>query len=174
MKYLKYLVYVLVISSCSSIKVNYDYDKDIDFNAFRSYNYYANLETGMSELDTERLLILLDSALYAKGYKLSSEPDFYVDIQSSDFQKASNSSVGIGVGGTSGNVGGGMSVGIPLGQSQRTRIVQIEFVDEKGKGLFWQAICESNYNPNDLPEKREANLKSLVNKVFSAYPPNRK
>lgn len=171
MKYFKYLLCLAVIFSCNSVKVNYDYDKDIDFNAFKSYNYYANLETGLSELDTERLLILVDSALHAKGYKLSSEPDFYVDIQSSDFQKASNSSVGIGVGGTSGNVGGGMSVGIPLGQSQFTRIVQVDFVDEKGKGLFWQAVSESNYNPSALPEKREASFKALVDKIFSAYPP---
>ena len=52
------LFLIVVISSCSPIYVNYDYEKGIDFKKYITYNYYSDLETGLSELDTKRLLNL--------------------------------------------------------------------------------------------------------------------
>ena len=48
----------------------------------------------------------------------------------------------------------------------------IDFRDENGIGLFWQAVSESSYNPNRTPEKREAKLRAIVEKVLAKYPSN--
>jgi len=171
MKSLKIILLILLVSSCSSIHVNYDYEKTTDFSKYKTYNYYSDLETGMNELDTKRFLKELDTKLQAKGFTISETPDFFINIQSSEFQEVQSSTVGLGVGGSGGHVGGGLSVGIPIGQSKINRRIIIDFIDENGKGLFWQAVSESSYNPKASPEKREELFKVIVEKVLLQYPP---
>ena len=162
---------MLFVASCAPIYVNYDYEKQHDFTKYKTYNYYSDLETGLSELDTKRLLYVMDEALKAKGFTLSSTPDFFINITSSEFQENRNSTVGVGVGGGGRNVGGGISIGIPLGQQNVNTQIIFDFIDENGIGLFWQAVSESSFNPNAKPEQRESRLKAIADKVLAGYPP---
>ena len=171
MKPIKTFLLLLFVASCAPIYVNYDYEKQHDFTKYKTYNYYSDLETGLSELDTKRLLYVMDEALKAKGFTLSSTPDFFINITSSEFQENRNSTVGVGVGGGGRNVGGGISIGIPLGQQNVNRQIIFDFIDENGIGLFWQAVSESSFNPNAKPEERESRLKAIADKVFAGYPP---
>ena len=171
MKLFKSLLLLLIVASCAPIHVNYDYEKGTDFTQYKTYNYYSDMETGLSELDTKRLLDVFDERLSAKGMTLSETPDFYINIQSSEYQEAQRNTVGVGLGGSGRNVGGGISVGIPVGQPKLNRQIIIDFVDESKNGLFWQAVSESSYNPNAVPEKREERLRAIVDKVLEGYPP---
>ena len=159
-----------MFTSCGII-VNYDYEKSTDFTQYKSYNYFDDMETGLSELDTKRLIRAIDTRLETMGMPRSDSPGFYIDIQSQDIQNRNNSNVGVGVGGSGRSVGGGISVGLPLGGSQNTREIVIEFVDDSKGGTFWQAVSESSYSSNASPEKREAKFVALVEKIFTGYPP---
>lgn len=172
MKRILLLFSVLILSSCSSIRVTFDYEKSVNFDAYKSYNYYSDMKSGMSELDTKRLINALDVGLKAKGYRVSDNPDFYIDIGSSEYRQQSGNNMVVGAGTGGGNVGGGISLGIPLGQSKMGRQITIEFVDENSIGLFWQAISDSNYNPNASPEKREAQFTAIVAKILEGFPPD--
>ena len=171
MKFLKIIILTLLIVSCAPIYVNYDYDKAVDFSKYKTYNYYADMKTGLSELDTKRLLDVLDVKMTAKGFALADNPDFFIDIKTREYQESQRSTVGVGVGGGGGNVGGGISIGLPIGQANVNREITFDFVDENKKQLFWHAISESNFNPNTTPEKREERLKAIVEKVLTQYPP---
>lgn len=171
MKHGLVLLAVILLTSCSSIRVNYDYEKTTDFKIYKTYNYFTDVNTGLSALDSKRLIKALDEGLQSRGYTLSENPDFLIYIKSTEFQQAQSNNVGVGVGGGGGNVGGGISIGLPLGQSQIGREIIFDFVDESNDRLFWQAISESNYKPNASPEKREANFLALVNKVLEGFPP---
>jgi hypothetical protein len=160
------------ISSCAPIYVNYDYEKNADFSQYKTYNYYSNIETGLSELDSKRLMDVLDTEMKTKGFSLSETPDFYVNIKSQEYQGVQQSSVGVGIGSTGRNFGGGLSMGIPIGQTNVNREIIIDFVDESNVGLFWQAVTETNYNPKSTPERKEERFRTLVQKVLSGYPPN--
>ncbi len=105
------------------------------------------------------------------GLKRTDNADFYIDIQSRILQNGSNSSVGLGVGGTGNQVGGGVSVGIPLGQGNQVREIFIEFVDLKKDQMFWQAVSSDSFNQTATPEIREANFIAIVDKIFQKYPP---
>lgn len=168
------IIVLLVLVSCAPIRVNYDYDRTTRFDSYKSYQYYADMNTGLSELDTNRLLDALDAKMTEKGYRISKTPDFYIDIKSRSYQEAPKGNVGIGMGGSSGNVGGGVSVGIPVGQGNISREITIDFVDHSKKQLFWQAISESSYNPDTSPEVRNNMLNAIVEKVLSQYPPEEK
>jgi hypothetical protein len=168
------LLIVIFITSCAPVHVNYDYDKTTDFSNYKTYNYYKELNTGLSELDTKRLIDAINGELQLKGFLVSEDPDFLINIQSSEFQEAQRSNVGVGLGGGGRNVGGGVSIGIPMGQNQMNRQILIEFVDENKTGLFWEAKSESSFNPNASPEKREAQFQKIVSKIFTQYPPSKK
>jgi len=171
MKTLQIVIFLLLFSSCSPIRVNYDFEKTTDFTHYKTYNYYVDMQTGLSELDTKRLISAIETNMKVKGITVSDNPDFLINIRSSEYQEAQRSSVGVGVGGGGGNVGGGVSVGIPIGQSTLNRQVTLEFVDENKTGLFWQAVSQSNLSPNVTPEKREEKLNAIVAEVLSQYPP---
>jgi len=171
MKIFKIVLLVLLITSCSSIKVNYDYEKNTDFTKYKTYNYYSDLDTGLNELDSKRLLKALNKNLQIKGMSLSETPDFFINILSDEFHETQRNTVGVGLGGGGGNVGGGISVGIPIGQSNINRRIVIDFIDENGIGLFWQATSNSSFNPKSSPEKREAILNAIAEKILTNYPP---
>ncbi|WP_372975852.1 DUF4136 domain-containing protein, partial [Muriicola sp.] len=106
----------LLLLSCSSLRVDYDYDPGTDFSSYRTYNYYPDMQTGLSDLDTRRLLSSLDSVLLSKGFSSSEEPDFLINIESRELRLPRNSSVGVGLGGGGRNMGGGVSIGVPIGR----------------------------------------------------------
>ena len=174
MKNLSLIIIVFIVVSCAPIKVNYDYDKTSDFNSYKTYNYYKPLNTGLSELDSQRLLDALDAQMQSKGLTLSETPDFLINIQSSEYRENQRNNVGVGLGGGGGNVGGGISIGIPVGQANVNRQIIFDFVDDSKSGLFWQAVSDSGYNPKSTPEKREAQLQAIVEKILSKYPPQKK
>ena len=170
MRFLKATILALLIVSCAPIRVNYDYDKTTNFNNYKTYQYYADMETGLSELDTKRLLNAIDAKMETKGFSISETPDFFIDIKSEEYQAPQRQSMGVGLGGGGRNVGGGISIGLPIGQANVNRQITIDFVDENKKQLFWQAISESSFNPKGTPEKRETRLIAIVEKVLSGYP----
>jgi hypothetical protein len=174
MKAFKFILVALLVTSCGTV-VNYDYEKSTDFTRYKTYNYFDDMTIGLSQLDTRRFIKAIDAKLSTMGLIRSDNADFYIDIQSQDIQNRNNPNVGVGVGGGGGGGGfGGVSVGVPLGGSQNTREIVIDFVDKtKGEKLFWQAVSESSYQPNAKPEKREANFVALVEKIFAGYPPKK-
>ncbi len=174
MKRLLLIFIVSIFISCNAVKVNYDYDKETDFSNYNTYNYYSDMDTGLDELDERRLFNALDIALQSKGLVFSEEPDFLINIEGKSFQAPQNTSVGVGVGGTGRNVGGGVSVGIPVGASKLERQIRFDFVDAKKDALFWQAISSSSLKENLPPIQREQKFQELAQKVLSKYPPKSK
>lgn len=174
MKKLASIFFLLFFVSCG-VTVNYDYEKSTDFSKYNSYSYFTDMSTGLSELDAKRLFTALDEALALKGFTLSENADFNIHIESSTYQETqSNSSVGVGVGGGGGNVGGGVSVGIPMGQANMSRQIKFDFVDAKTNQLFWQAISSETDVPTDSPTERENKFKQIVTKVLEGYPPKKR
>ncbi len=162
-----------LLLSCSGLRVDYDYDSNTDFSSYQTYSYYPDMQTGLSELDTRRLLTALDSVLLSKGFKASEEPDFFINIESREFRTPRNSSVGVGLGGGGRNVGGGVSIGIPIGQADLEREILFDFIDSQRDFLFWQGILTSDYRENATPFEREKQMRAIAIKVLSKYPPRK-
>ncbi len=171
MRKIVFLLVVTLVPSCNAIKVNYDYDKEVDFSDYTTYNYYPEMQTGLSELDTKRLLDAVDAEMQAKGIQLTEEPDFFINIESNSFPKPRNNSIGVGLGGSGRSVGGGLSVGIPVGSPKMERQIRFDFVDNEKDKLFWQSDSQSPFKENVSPEERDENLQKLAAKVFEKYPP---
>ncbi len=171
MKYFGFLVLLLLLASCSAIRVNYDYDQAADFSAYSTYGYFPDMETGLSQLDERRLMNAMDATLQSKGLLFSEEPDMLVNVKSTILRGQSSNAVGVGVGGGGGTIGGGISVGIPVGGAKLTRELIIDCVDAKKDVLLWQAASESPFKEADIPIVKEQKMQELVTKIFDKYPP---
>ena len=164
-------VVLLVLTSCGSTRVNYDYDNKTDFTSYSTYNYFNDMETGLSALDERRLMDAMDAALGEKGFMFAEEPDVFINIKSDVFRSQQGNNLGVGLGGGGGTIGGGVSVGIPVGGPKLTRELQIDVVDANKDMLIWQAISESPFREGDTPVEKQEKLQALVAKIFSKYPP---
>ena len=171
MKHLNILLIVLCTFSCAPIYVNYDYEKSTNFQDYKTYNFFSNIESGLNELDEKRLISALETKLNTIGLQKTDNASFLIDIKSDEFEANSRNTVGVGVGGGNRGFGGGVSVGIPIGQPNINRQITVEFVDESIEGLFWQATSECTFKPNQKPEKRELRFQAIVEKMLKGFPP---
>lgn len=176
-QYCKQLVLIISLFltfSCATPKIVYDYDKDAKFDLYNSFAIYPDLQLNMNQLDRDRVLKQLESALLVKGFKKSNDPDVYVNIWSEQFETPSNSSIGIGLG-TSGNNGAvGMSGGIPIRSNSLTQIFKIDLIDVRKDALIWQGTFEGKIKMQLTPEEKNEEFRITFEKIFSKYPPEEK
>lgn len=69
-------IFVLLLSSCSSLDAIYDYDKSVDFSQFKTFSFYPwDWKNGfqINEYDKQAILMALQSDLEKKGYKYQKE-----------------------------------------------------------------------------------------------------
>ena len=75
-------VFLLILSSCVSVRVVADYDREKDF---KEYNTYAFYKTGIdkaqiSDLDKKRILRAIETEMTNRGFTKSQDPDILVSI----------------------------------------------------------------------------------------------
>lgn len=165
------LLLLFLLTACASIRVNYDYERGENWQAYQTYAFYPGMQTGLSELDTRRLLAAVETTLREKGYGQTEEPDFFVNIYSEIYQDAPDSNVGVGLGGTGRNIGGGVSVGIPLNAPGLKRRITFDLIDRSRDLLVWQAVSVDAFREDESPQQREERLQAVARKVFGGFPP---
>lgn len=164
---------VLLLTSCASPQIFYDYDRQADFSEYKSYDYYSEMDTGLNDLDNERMTTAIDSVLSSKGISKTTSPDFKINFYASYFEKPGGSRIGLGIGGGGGNIGVGVSGGIPVGGPNLYMKLTLEFVDWPSNVLYWQTVIESKFDPNMSPEKRRAYFQKLIAQALEKYPPEK-
>ncbi|MFS4456451.1 DUF4136 domain-containing protein [Maribacter sp. 2304DJ31-5] len=174
MKYLASIFLLLLFISCGSVRVNYDFDHKTDFSSYTTYNYFDDMATGLNELEEKRLLKAMDITLRSKGLLFSEEPDILIDIKSTIYRSRPNNTVAVGLGGGGRSVGGGVSVGLPVGAPNIKRELRLDLVDATKDMLIWQAVSVSGYKENNPPALKEQKMQELIIKIFDKYPPKQR
>lgn len=173
MKYLKYLLVLVVFASCNTPSAVYDYAPKASFNTIDTYKFYPDLVSRMSQLNEKRLLSILETELASEGLSYSEDPDIYINFYASEYETASGNNIGIGVGGSGGNVGVGVSGGFPIGSPNNYLRLTLDFIDAKNDALIWQAVVDGKFDKNASPENRETQLRIMVLKALNGYPPKK-
>ena len=80
---------VLCAASCSQVIVSYDYDKNANFTAFKTYGWHAIERTvEMNDLVINRVKEAVNRELEARGFRQVPEnPDFFIALHVSTRQK---------------------------------------------------------------------------------------
>ncbi|WP_435255342.1 DUF4136 domain-containing protein [Tenacibaculum sp. A30] len=172
MKYYQYL-FLLLFIGCTSSKVVYDYDSQVNFNDYKTFNFFEDAGKGLNELDRNRVEYELQTALEAKGMRLAETPDLYINIISNEQASVNRNRIGIGIGSGGRNVGFGISGGIPIESRKINQQVTIDFVESEKNQLIWQGKANSELNEKTSPEERRAYYQKLIQKILSNYPPKK-
>ncbi len=166
------LAVALGLSSCASIYVATDYDRQADFSAMKSFAFFKEGidKVQISDLDKKRILRAIEQNLTTKGLTLSENPDFLVNIFTQDRENVDvydNSPYYWGWGMGWGPFWGGATYNV----SRNTEgTLYIEIIDAKKRELVWQGKG-TGYLPQSMDKKEEA-IKNFVNKILEKYPPS--
>ena len=165
------LIFVMV-ASCSSVKVASDYDKNVNFNDYKTFAFF---KTGIdkaeiNDLDKRRLLRAIESELLAKGYTKSENPDLLVSLFTKSREKINiYNNGGYGYYG----YGWGWSPWYYGNYSTVSRSTEgtlyVDFIDASKRELVWQGIGTGYLTQN--MEKKEARFNEFVSKIMAEYPP---
>ncbi|WP_452228013.1 MULTISPECIES: DUF4136 domain-containing protein [unclassified Lacinutrix] len=163
------LLLLVVTTSCSSVRVASDYDKQANFNDFKTFAFY---KTGIdkaeiNDLDKRRILRAIEAELLAKGFTKSENPDLLVSIFTKSREKInvySNnfSPYGYGWGWSPYYWNNYNTV------SKSTEgILYIDLIDASKKELVWQGQGTGYLSQN----KKEERIQDFVTKIMEKYPP---
>lgn len=165
------LIFVMV-ASCSSVKVASDYDKNVNFNEYKTFAFF---KTGIdkaeiNDLDKRRLLRAIESELLAKGYTKSENPDLLVSLFTKSREKINiYNNGGYGYYG----YGWGWSPWYYGNYSTVSRSTEgtlyVDFIDASKRELVWQGMGTGYLTQN--MEKKEARFNEFVSKIMAEYPP---
>ncbi len=170
MKTLKFLtVFFLVffLASCSSVRVNADYDKKANFTNYKTFAY---LKSGIdkveiSDLDKKRILNSIEEVMISKGFTKSENPDILISIFTKERERVDvYQNYGFGWGW---NPYWGMGYTNVMTSPEGTLFIDI--IDAKTRELVWQGEG-SGYLTKDT-EKKDARIKEFVTRILEQYPP---
>ena len=173
MKAIKLLpvLFLFILSACSSIRVNADYDKNVDFTQYKTYAFHKSGidKVQISEFDKKRILHAIDNELGKMGMTKSNTPDLLVNIFTKERERVDvYNNMGWGFGG-----GFGWGPGWGMGYTRTTTTPEgtlyIDIIDAKTKELVWQGIGTGYLTTNS--EKKEERIAEFVAKILEKYPP---
>jgi len=167
---------VIALAGCSSLRTASDYDKNVDLNGYKTYNFYQKGidRVRLNNLDKRRLIAAVEAQMNAKGFTKSDKPDLLVNL----FVVAREKTDVYGPGYYGGwGWGGGWGWRSPYWGGGGTYVNQyiegtiiIDFLDPNKKILFWHGQG-SGFNLDNFT-KREERLNTGVKEILAQYPPN--
>ncbi|PCJ98690.1 MAG: hypothetical protein COA50_00125 [Flavobacteriaceae bacterium] len=163
---------LLFLSSCVSVRVASDYDKEADFDSYKTYAFY---KTGIdkaqiSDLDKKRILKAIDAEMSTRGFTKSQNPDLLVSIFTKEKEK-----IDIYNGYWGGSYGWGWNPYYGHGNNVYSRTegsLYIDLIDTKNKELVWQGKGVGTLSNSQNIEKKEQRIREFVSQILQKYPPN--
>lgn len=159
--------------SCKPILI--DYDSRTNFTQYTTYNYYPNIQSGLSDLNDSRMRRAVEKVLREKGFVKSNTPDILINYYTTQSTKPSYSSLDLGIGKSIGrSVGVGINTRIPIGTKQKVQHITFDIIDKKLDKLIWQAAMNANVKEDGTVASRDAQYLRNVAKLLKNFPPGRK
>jgi hypothetical protein len=177
MKAIKFLPLLLlvVLTSCSSaIKVNYDYDKKVTFEQYKTFAFHQKgvSQLKISDLDRRRILGAIEEQMLAKGFTKSENPDLLINVFTEERETVDVTSF-------NNNWGWGWGWGWgwnPFWGGNFTSIDRyvegtlfIDFIDTQKKQLIWQGIGSGALTQKT--NEKDQLIIDFVSKILAQYPP---
>jgi len=160
------LLLFVFIASCSTVRVASDYDKQTNFNDYKTFAFF---KTGIdkaeiNDIDKRRILRAIESQLVAKGFSKSENPDLLISIFTKSREKINVYNNGLSPYG----YGWGWSPYYYSTVSQSTEgTLYIDLIDANKKQLIWQGKGTGYLSQN----KKEERIQEFVSKILEKYPP---
>lgn len=168
---------LLFAYSCSPyIRVKYDYDQNLDFSGYHTYDWVtrpkghpADAREAMlkNDLLEQRIKSAVNKTLAEKGLsQVSDSPDIFVAYHTGVEDKIKVVNWGYTY---PSHYWGGRRVDVY--QYEEGTLI-IDFIDAKSKRLVWRASASATLSKRAKPEEMDKNIKRAVSKMLSPFPPS--
>jgi len=167
------LLLAVLVTSCSSVRVASDYDREVNFEQYSSYAFFKPGidKAEISDLDKKRILRAIEAEMQRKGFtKSSDDPDLLVSIFTKTNENINiyqNNMMGWGYGWGWHPWYWGSGFNTVNRTSEGT--LYIDLIDADGKELVWQgmgtAALASDVN------KKQKRINEIVTEILEKYPP---
>lgn len=168
------IAFVLILSACTTVKVAYDFDKQVDFSKYKTYTLSEESMkmAGVNQLNRDRIIAAVESQLAAKGFTKAENADVIVDVRlkGEEIQTATATTSG-GYGYGRWGYGGGFSTTQVNYDKYVEGTLFITLIDKATEKIAWQGTGTKTVDENASPEKREQNIDYAVSQIFTKYPP---
>ena len=167
---------VLITSSCISVRVAADYDRQANFTEYRSYAFFKPGidKAEISDLDKRRILRAIDVEMQKRGFVRSENPDLLISIFTTEQERVNvynNFGWGWGWGWGWGPGFWGPGGNFATVNTQTVGSLYIDLIDADRKELVWQGKGTGSLNNTNNVEKKEARIREFVAKILEEYPP---
>lgn len=173
MKAIKFLplLLIFVFTSCATVRVASDYDKEANFNTYNSFAFYKPGidKAKISDLDKKRILRAIETELTSKGMMKSENPTLLVSIFTKEKERVDvyNNNFGYGWGWNPWWYGNSYS-----NVSRSTEgSLYIDLIDAKTNELVWQGVGTADLITSSNIEKKEERIREIVKEIITQYPP---
>jgi hypothetical protein len=177
MKYLFFIVLAVAITSCSSVKIAYDFDKQVDFTKYKTYAFTEEaLKIPLGDLDRDRLITAVETELAAKGFTKSDNPDVLIDMvitAKKRTEATATNTGGYGYGYGRYGFGGGFGTTQVSYNEYVDGTLIIDMVDKSTEKIAWQGRGTKTLDEDASASKRESNINYAVKQIFTNYPPKK-
>ncbi|AVI50184.1 DUF4136 domain-containing protein [Pukyongia salina] len=172
LKFTTLLLVLFVFTSCTTVRVVSDYDRQANFNEYNSFAFYKPGidKAEISDLDKKRILRAINSELAAKGLNKSDSPDLLVSIFTKERERINvyNNNFGWGWGWNPWWYGG--YYGNSVSRSTEGSLY-IDLIDAKTNELVWQGVGSARLITSGNIDKKEARIREIVREILMKYPP---
>lgn len=168
-------ILLLAMGSCTSVRVLSDYDREADFNTYKSYAFF---KTGIdkaeiSDLDKKRILRAIEAEMNSRGFVKSENPDLLVSIFTKEKERVDvyNNAWGWGWGywapywGWPGYYGNNVS-------TSTEGSLYIDLIDARTRDLVWQGRGVGTLNNTSNVARKEERIREFVSQILEEYPPD--
>jgi len=168
---------ILFWASCSTLKINHDYDTRTDFSPYKSF---AWAQAPKEIVGSPRARLLADNPMLDRRIKNAVSDQ----LVSKGFQQANNNPdllivyhVGlkdrINVSNWGYRYGPYWGPGRVDVYGYREGTLVIDFVDAKKKELIWRGIAQKALSEKRFPESRERELNNIIKRLLTKFPPKK-
>lgn len=178
-KFTTIIVFAILLSSCSSVRVAADYDREANFDNLKTFAFFKPGidKAEINDIDKRRILRAIEAELMAKGMTKSENPDMLVSIFTKSNQRVDiyNNAWGAGAWGWGGYGRRGWGGAGWAGSQVSTKIegvLYIDLIDFNKKELIWQG-SGTGYLTNRGIKKKEARIKEFVAETMEKFPPEK-
>ncbi len=174
-KILPLFLLAVFLTSCSTVRVASDYEKNANFNEFKTFAFFKPGidKAEINDIDKRRILRAIESELLSKGFTKSEDPDLLVSIFTKSNQRVDvyNNHWGYGAWGW-GGYGPGWGYGWnqqPMVSAKTEGVLYIDLINAQKKELIWQGQGTGYLTRNT--ERKEERIKEFTNKILEQFPP---
>ena len=163
-----------LVSSCSSVNVSSDFDRNATFSTYKTYAFTKEAEAiAVDDINRPRIFNAVTSELGAKGFTKSDQPDVLIDLKLTAAYKQSATAYDYYGSGYPYGWGGGFTTTTINVENYAEGTLFVDMIDASKKQLVWQGRAVGTLEEHASPEQREKRINDAVKQIFTAYPPKK-